>query len=165
LAGGLSALEPPRPEQLARYRADGSLAGRIAAARALGNHRIHPGLVRGFRARLDRWGGEIRGRAAETGGMDPSAYAETYRPAFRSRGVNKTFVLLLDFPDYPAANSAPRSTADFREGDGGYPWESLRNFYRRSSYGALEIQGATLGWYRPAYPPTASPRNGEDRRS
>jgi len=152
LAGGLFALEPPTKDQLARYRADGSLARRIEAARALGNHRINPGLVRDIRVRLDNLRRGMPERFEKTPGDVPSSYPETYKPAFRSRGVNKTFVLLLDFPDYPSTNSAASVDGKiFGDGDGGYPFESLRNYYRRSSYGALEIQGATLGWYRPAY--------------
>ena len=152
LAGGLSALEPPTKEQWARYRADGSLARRIAAARVLGNDRINPGLVRDFRLRLDRLRREIPGRSDREADDVPSAYPDTYKPAFGSRGVKKTFVLLLDFPDYPSTNSAASIDGKiFGDGEGGYPFESLRNYYRRSSYGALEIRGTTLGWYRPAY--------------
>lgn len=152
MAGGLLALEPPTKDQLARYRADGSLARRIEAARALGNHRINPGLVRDFRVRLDNLRRGIPERFEKNPGDVPLAYPETYHPAFRSRGVNKTFVLLLDFPDYPSTNSAASIDGKiFGEGVGAMPFESLRNYYRRSSYGALEIQGATLGWYRPAY--------------
>jgi len=50
----LAALEPPTPEQIAQYRADGTLAQRIAAARALGNHQVAPRLVERARYKLER---------------------------------------------------------------------------------------------------------------
>ncbi|MGZ5480064.1 MAG: hypothetical protein ACXWGZ_10755, partial [Candidatus Aminicenantales bacterium] len=34
------ALEPPTKEQIARYKLDGTLAARVAQAKALGNHKI-----------------------------------------------------------------------------------------------------------------------------
>lgn len=68
-----------------------------------------------------------------------------------SIGTVKVVVLLVDFPDYP---HLPEQTVDCVKskffGDGNsnnYPYESLRNYYKRSSYEKLDIRGSVLGWY------------------
>jgi len=48
------ALEPPTKEQLARYRLDGSLAARVARAKALGNQKIPRPMVERLRNKLAR---------------------------------------------------------------------------------------------------------------
>ena len=152
MSGGLFSLEPPTKQQWARYRLDGSLARRVANARAFGNDRAHPGLIRELPVRLER----LRLRAlgmtdAEIDAIRP-VFPPGARPGLRSTGSNRVFVLLIDFPDHPSREPALSiDTKLFGNGDGGFPLESLRNYYRRSSYGLLEIQGSTLGWYRPAY--------------
>jgi len=155
LAGGTFALEPPTKQQLAKYRLDGTLARRIADAKAFGNDRVNPGLLRDLPVRLER----LRRRAlgltiADIDGTQP-VFPPEQRPGLRSKGTNNVFVLLIDFPDHPSRNTpAWIDRAIFGDGnnlDDYYPQESLRNYYRRSSYGLLEIQGSTLGWYRPAY--------------
>ena len=40
----------------------------------------------------------------------------------------------------------------FGDGNGGYPYESLKNYYQRSSYNQLTINGDVYGWYRAAQP-------------
>jgi len=47
----------------------------------------------------------------------------------------------------------------FSTGSGGFPYESLHNYYDRSSYTQLNIQGNTLGWYSTAYPRSSIPTN------
>ncbi len=73
-------------------------------------------------------------------------------PGLPSLGVQRTFVLLLEFEDYPHIET---DTADVMYqkifGDGvaeDYPHESLTNFYQRSSHGKLQIEGDVLGWYK-----------------
>ena len=46
-------------------------------------------------------------------------------------------------PTSPAATIASRL---FGDGQGGPPFDSLRNYYRLSSYNQLEIQGQTVRW-------------------
>ncbi len=48
---------------------------------------------------------------------------------------------------------------------GGYPYESLRNYYLRSSYNQLDIQGSVLGWYTTAYPWDSLPETTQGRES
>ncbi|MFZ4791808.1 MAG: M6 family metalloprotease domain-containing protein, partial [Candidatus Competibacteraceae bacterium] len=62
----------------------------------------------------------------------------------------------MDFPDQP--HTAAQTTDDVQLkmfGTGSLddaPYESLRSFYQRSSYGQLNISGNVLGWYRAANP-------------
>ncbi len=166
-AGRMFSLEPPAAGQIAKYRLNGTLSERIAAAESFGNHRVSPGLLREFRSRLAFLRpdaprtSEAAGYPNLSSGGDPFISGE-----LRSQGLNKVFVLLIDFADFPSVNSAASIDGKmFGDGDGGYPYESLNAFYRRSSYGQLEIQGSTLGWYRPAYNRTAVAMNANGRES
>ncbi len=129
-------MEPPTAEQLERYRQDGTLAARADAARSFGNHRMAPALA----ARL---GSQTALKALPD--------APTVLP---SDGSPRVLTLLIAFSDMPGFTD-PTVVDDRIFGDGettAYPYESLTNFYRRSSYGQLEITGSTLGWYTTAYP-------------
>ncbi len=130
------AMEPPTAEQLERYRRDGSLAARADRARTFGNHRMAPVLA----ARL---------------GSQTSLKALPDAPSvLPSAGSPRVLTLLIAFSDLPGVTD-PAVVDDRIFGDGettAYPYESLTNFYRRSSLGQLEITGSTLGWYTTAYP-------------
>jgi M6 family metalloprotease-like protein len=69
-------------------------------------------------------------------------------------GAVKVLALLIEFDDYRHSNAAS-TIADKLFGDGvdagQFPYESLRDYYQRSSYDQLDIQGDVLGWYRTAY--------------
>lgn len=146
---GLPALTmpPPNAEDVAAYRQDGSLGRRVAAAKQLGNHRVAERLVARAQSRLVQMhsvkGGELPAPPPAWKGMP-------------TKGTVKFFVLAIDFSDFPAdpANTvASLQSKIFGEGDANaYPYESLRSFYRRSSYNQLDLTGTVLGWYRPAYP-------------
>ena len=142
-AGTVRALEPPTPEQLARYRQDGSLASRAEAARDLGNHRMAPHLA----ARLS---------------STKTAAAGWGLPA---EGTPRVLALLIAFSDYPGSTDSTTVNAKlFGDGDPmAYPYESLRNFYRRASYNLLDIGGNTLGWYTAPYPRSAVAQTTEGR--
>ena len=134
-AGAAAALEPPTREQLDRYRRDGSLPWRAAAARSLGNHRMAPHLA----ARLSS-------TKVAAGGWGLPA-----------QGSPRVLALLIAFSDYPGFTDPAAVDAKlFGDGDPmAHPYESLRNFYRRASYNLLEIGGSTLGWYTAPYPRSA----------
>jgi len=151
ISGGLFALEPPTRQQLARYRLDGTLAQRIAFAKALGNDQVEPGLLEEFQIRAERLRLKSLGLSdAEIDRILP-AFPSGIRPGLRNKGNNKVFVLLIDFSDYPSSQTKDSINGKvFGDGGAGYPYESMRNFYRRSSYNQLEILGSTLGWYRPS---------------
>jgi len=131
------ALEPPTAEQIERYRRDGTLAARAVAARVFGNHRMAPQL------------------AARIGSSRSAVKALPGAPSLLpSDGSPRVLTLLIAFSDMPGTTD-PAVVNDRIFGDGeaaAYPYESLTNFYRRSSYGRLEIAGSTLGWYTTPYP-------------
>jgi M6 family metalloprotease-like protein len=149
-AGALAAMPPPTPGMIEAYRRDGSLEARKAFARQIGNHRVDPNLLQSAKARLQQLAGPASGTPVRP--IPPSAWQ-----GMPTKGSVKMFVLLVDFSDYPH-NDALNPTASvnariFGDGDSaaGSPYESLRNYYRRASYNQLELGGAVLGWYRPAY--------------
>jgi M6 family metalloprotease-like protein len=60
--------------------------------------------------------------------------------------------LLISFSDYPGVTTPEYfSSRLFGDGVGNPPFDSLRNFYRRSSYNQLTIEGNVLGWYQAPY--------------
>lgn len=146
-------MPPPSPAQIKQYKADGTWAERVARAREIGNDRVDPALVAGMKARLWQGAAEAAGLPAPT----DDELAELAPPSGRgatlpAKGTVKVLVVLVDFAEYPHA--AQDTVADvynkfFGDGDSSqFPYESLRNYYRRASYGQLEIQGNVLGWYR-----------------
>jgi M6 family metalloprotease-like protein len=131
----VAALEPPTEEQLERYRLDGTLEARTAAAREFGNHRMSPQL------------------SARIGGATTKALP-TEPKVLPADGAPAVLTLLIAFEDMPGYTDA-EVVDDRIFGDGepnAFPLESLTNFYRRASYGLLEITGSTLGWYTTPYP-------------
>ncbi len=142
------ALEPPTAAELARYRQDGSLAARVEAARSLGNQNFAPHLLRRaadrleYAARCGRWPDAAAATALPPG-----------QPGMPSSGPVNVLALLVAFSDQPPVTGADRVHQRlFGEGIGNLPCDSLRNYYRRSSYEQLFIQGQTLGWYTTSYP-------------
>ena len=144
------ALERPSVGQIEQYKRDGTLAGRVKFAQTLGNHRASPSFV-------ERSHYKLRKLSLQLQGQTPSDIDKLLAPppaweGMPTTGNVKILALLIDFPEYPHSNSA--STIDsklYGGGSGGYPYESLHNYYDRSSYGQLKIQGSTLGWYRTGY--------------
>jgi len=149
----LLALEPPSPGEIQRYMLDGSFAARLRNAQAFGNHLVAPDLLSDLALRM----GWVRRAELRTATADPGpgsrALPSGTRNVMPGKGTDRIFALLIQFPDYPAVNSKETIAAKiFGDGDGtGYPYESVRNYYRRSSYGMLEIAGNVLGWYTPSY--------------
>jgi len=135
------ATQPPKPEELDAFVKDGSYARRAEFVRQMGKHKVRPDVARRTLARLNQLAG------------DPKNLDKAPLPRWQgmpTTGTNKVLVLLIDFPDYPHVNDASLIVNKLF-GDGlpaEYPKESLRNYYRRSSYNQLEIQGTVLGWYR-----------------
>jgi len=165
-ASRLAAMPPPEPGMIEQYRKDGTLAKRIAAAKAMGNHRVDPDLVNSAMYRLRRM-------VAPKGEMDALM---TPPPAWRgglpSTGTPKVLVLCIDFADYPH-DEAKNSTAllqnrIFGTGDangGAAPYESLTNYYKRASYNQLTITGNVLGWYRSTLDRSAIPTTTAGRQA
>jgi M6 family metalloprotease-like protein len=166
LAAGIGqawAMEPPQPGELAGYAADGTLAARVAYAKEIGNHNVDPELIAQARFNLDR-------QVMEAQGLDP-VVAAMPPPALRgvpTTGNVKMLCLLIEFNDYrhdPGLTQAGIHSALFGAGNPAfYPCDSLTNYYKRSSYNKLNIQGNTLGWYRTPYNRSAVGLNKEGRQ-
>jgi M6 family metalloprotease-like protein len=120
------ALEPPRPFEIEALKANGQFEQRQEFAKKLGNN------IMKLQA--------------------PGIKSHNNPSGLPSTGSPKMFVLLIEFPDYPHTIEA--STIQemlFGLGNEGYyPYESLRSYYQRSSYGKLNIEGDVYGWYRAA---------------
>jgi M6 family metalloprotease-like protein len=144
------ALEPPTKEQIARYRLDGTMAARVARAKAIGNHKIPQRIVERMTAKLTRLSSGRPGasrRPVPTVLAPPRAWE-----GMPTTGTVKILALLISFSDYPG--TTPPATFEsrlFGNGSGSPPYDSLRNFYTRSSYGQLAIAGDVLGWYQSPY--------------
>ena len=146
----VSANEPPTKEQMARYRLDGTLATRVAQARALGNHKIPQRIQDRFRMKLTRMG-LLKGAGA------PRKTVQTLAPpsswvGMPTSGTVRILALLISFTDYPGVTAPDNFVSRlFGDGVGNPPFDSLRDFYLRSSYGQLTITGDVLGWYQAPY--------------
>jgi M6 family metalloprotease-like protein len=148
--GAALALERPTREQIERYKLDGTLAMRIAQAKAIGNHKIPPRMK-------DRLAYKLRRLSLERVGLtaDKTSRLLAPPPAWRgmpTSGTVKVLALLVSFADYPGVTT-PEYFASrlFGDGVGNPPFDSLRNFYQRSSYDQLTIEGNVLGWYQAPY--------------
>lgn len=136
-------LEPPRRGELKQYQEDDSLARRVEFSKRLMNHRFRAALVQRKAAQL---------QAIREGKPLPDAILP-YEVGLPSSGAPKIFALLIDFSDYPSVNNVDSFQSKlFGTGDPSeFPVESLTEFYKRSSYGVLDIGGVVLGWYRARY--------------
>jgi len=89
-------------------------------------------------------------------------------PAWRNLPTNGSvdvLAVLIEFGDTKHASSAATVT-DKLYGDGDAaeePYESLHDYYARSSYGQLNIQGDVLGWYDTGEPRPADPKSENGR--
>ncbi len=73
-----------------------------------------------------------------------------------TKGTVRVPVFLVEFSDAPHDPSQTVTDVQskmFGEGNSGdYPYESLKNYYQRSSYNQLTITGDVFGWYPAAHP-------------
>jgi M6 family metalloprotease-like protein len=158
VAGPAASLEPPRPGEVAKYQKDGSLPRRLARARELGNEDIVPGMLRAAVQRLQR---------AQMGTLLP---LQTPPPAWLgmpTKGTVNVLAVPISFGNGYPPNYPPYTTqadlADRLFGDGDpadFPYESVHNYYARSSYGQLDIQGDVLPWYDAGEPRPLNPPEG-----
>lgn len=175
LPGGVLALQPPRADEWKQYAKDGTLEKRIDQATRSRTKAANPHLVREARrhAAAQRLSTHGRGtgnsrtdmvEAPDTAGTNMLLTGEELTAesnllnghysydGLPSLGSPQVFVLLIEFPDAlhnDNVNSAAAVEGKFF-GDGNaaqIPYESVRNYYQRSSYGKLTIQGDVFAWY------------------
>jgi M6 family metalloprotease-like protein len=158
-----AALEPPTKEQIERYRLDGTLAARVAQARAFGNHRIPQRVQDRFRTKLVRMG-LFRSMSPQRRTADRLLAPPQAWEGMPTTGTVRILALLISFSDYPGVTDPSYFASRlFGDGVGGPPYDSLRNFYRRSSYDQLEITGDVLGWYQAPYARSTVTESGTGR--
>ncbi|NTU70774.1 MAG: M6 family metalloprotease domain-containing protein [Coriobacteriia bacterium] len=142
------ALEPPTAAQLKAYAADGTLAERIADAKAIGNDKTDPSLVTMWRAKT------LAARGVYSLPAPPSGL----RGGLSSTGSQRALAVCIDFADYPATISSATMAARLGKAsdpaDPYFPYESVCGYYQRSSYGALDLQIDSYGWHRSSVPST-----------
>lgn len=97
-----SALEPPSPGEIEKYREDGTLEKRLQFAKELGNYKVAPRLVQRIIAKLNR----------ECEMAPPISWQ-----AMPTKGNVKIFALLIDFQDY-THNTDPETVNKRLFGDG-----------------------------------------------
>lgn len=113
--------------------------------------------------RSGRRGRKVRG--LDDGSITPGVGKDkefVVRPDVKLKGVVRTLVLLVDFPDRPCSGN--RSSAFFEQmlfsTDGQFPTGSMREYYRRiSGFDAtlskgVDVQGQVFGWFRMPQPST-----------
>lgn len=132
-AGFSSAVEPPDRELSAK----GLAAPGMDPELGIGNQSFSEDLVSGL---ADRF-------SASKG---PNLMPGTRGAGLPSVGSPKVLVLLVEFDEYPArpGDTSEAMTARIFGSGGTFPFESLRAYYTRSSYGKLNIDGNVLGWYK-----------------
>ncbi len=147
-------LQPPTPEQIKKYQIDGTWEERKKAAFAIGNHKLDPGMA-------EKVNYKLRYLYNLSRDMSVDEIQEVLAPppdlqGMPSTGIVKIFVLLIEFNDYSHISPIDdKTTLNDRifglknSGSPDYPYESLRAYYDRSSYGLLDLQGTTFGWYNP----------------
>lgn len=152
------ALDPPSKQQINNYKKDGTYSARIANATKLENNQFDPVLVEKFNKKhgiktVSSQTSKIKsvGSSSGTSGNSYSNVPINWRGGLPSTGNVKVPVILIDFPDYLHGVNETVAQADSKffgnENSNNYPYESLRNYYLRSSYGKLNITGTIYGWY------------------
>ncbi|HOE63478.1 MAG TPA: M6 family metalloprotease domain-containing protein [Candidatus Sumerlaeota bacterium] len=130
---------PPGPGDIEKYKKDGTLEERLKFGEKLQTYKAHPDLVKRMKARLEA---KKEGRVFDEKGFP-------YKTGLPSIGSPRMFALLIEFPDYPHTQdfSIFQNQLFGNGNSANYPYESLRNYYIRSSYGQLNIQGEVYPWH------------------
>ena len=153
-----SATAPPQPGELAGFAADGSLADRVAFAKEIGNDKFAPEFLAQAKFNMQQL-------VMQAQGLDPGTAAAPppHWQGMPTTGTVKVLCLLVEFNDYvhhPANTREAIDNAFFGAGNPAQaPYESLTNYYKRSSYNKLTLQGNTLGWFRTPYNRSQVPQN------
>ena len=169
LSGSAQATQPPDDRDVAKIREilakKGPLSAqdkleladakrRIAFVRKMGNHKIDPALFEKAISDTARDYYRENGMSSkQVQTLVPQSSTPLRWQGMPTKGDVRIFALLIDFSDFPAANTvADINSQLFGSGiSANFPRESLANYYDRASYGQLDLSnGSTLGWYRPS---------------
>ena len=143
-------MQPLGKDEYGKLKSSGELSRRLARARSIGNYQIDSFLVRQAMLRTARRYYQTMGLS--TIELDRRAPLLAPPPAWQgmpSVGKVRIFALLIEFADRPHTNAEDTiNTALFGTPSTGAPYESLAAYYKRASYGKLDLSGgSTLGWY------------------
>lgn len=142
-------MEKYTPTDYHALRTGGDIQQRLDFAKSIGNYRVDPNLLRQTIVRSARAYLVQQGLSeAEIEHLAPAP-----PPAWRgmpTTGTVRVFALLIEFSDELHTNDASIiNAALFGTPTTGVPYESLAAYYRRSSYGKLDLsEGTALGWYK-----------------
>jgi M6 family metalloprotease-like protein len=145
-------MQPLSPPEIAELKAEGKWEEYLEFVREIGNYKTHPGLIASLGAKMQRMQLEVQGMTQE----EPTV------------GTVKVFTLLIEFSDYSSANDRDDIHPDLFDENGdptAAPYESLRKYYFRSSYGNLDITGTTFNWYNTGSPRPADSGLDTDRQT
>lgn len=156
------AMDPPTKQQINSYKKDGTYDARLANATHLKNNQFDPVLVEKFNKKHGIKTSSTQSSKTNSVGSSSSSSSTSnsnlptnWKGGLPSTGNVKVPVILIDFPDYPHnVNDTVTKTDSKFFGSGNpdnYPYESLKNYYLRSSYGKLNITGTVYGWYTAAH--------------
>jgi len=148
-------LDPPRFGEIENLKNAGEYEYRLNRAEELGNHKINKNLLDKAIEKSKRKYFPNRTPVADTSSQNGIV---SFAPppgwsSMPSKGNVKTLALLIEFPDYLHVNSSGYIYSNlYGPGDSSHGYfESLANYYKRSSYQQLNITGNVLGWYKTSY--------------
>ena len=146
-------MKPPITKQIRQYKEDGTFKKRKKAAYELGNNIINPSLLLNKRAFFSSAGIDIENYVEENWGFGQPTSGPGILP---HKGKNHILVLCFDFgyDTYDTTRNHGLNqtiTAVERAFNGfgnrnEYPYESVRNYYLRSSYNKMELVADVYGW-------------------
>ncbi|WP_170291962.1 M6 family metalloprotease domain-containing protein [Heliobacterium mobile] len=149
-----SAMQPPSTSMIEKYKADGSYAKRVERARNIGDHKPSSAMMQKLRVKAERlyWKAKGLSDAEIRSRMKSYDTPSSWQGGLPAIGSPRVPVLLVDFPDYPQADKTGSrndiAKKMFGNGDPSlYPYDSLHNYYQRSSYNKLDLQGDVMQWY------------------
>lgn len=152
------AMQPPTNQQVEQYTKDGSIDEKVQKAKLIGNQKTSPNLI--WQSQQKAKSLVLKAQGISEDKINSQLIGNTPPLAWQglpTKGSPKVLAILIDFSDYPH-NEEMQSVDDFKlkftgSGDPSlYPYDSLTNFYKRSSYDQLNITGDALGWYRAENP-------------
>jgi M6 family metalloprotease-like protein len=139
----------PSEAEIEQYKKDGTLKKRMDYIKNnIENHKVDPFLIYNFNRKMKNLNMDFNSLAIQSTTSLPPKWSG----GMPSSGTVSTVTLLIDFPDYNYEGTETiydiRSRMFGSGNRGNYPYESLSEYYKRSSYGKLNITGKVLNWYR-----------------
>jgi hypothetical protein len=144
-------MKPPIRSQIKQYKQDGTIKERRAYAIENGNNIADPSILLNQKSFFSSAGINIENYIEENWGFGKPIAGEGILP---NQGKQNVLVLVFGFWGYGEPSYGPRDhyINDVERAFNGfgnkkqYPYESVRNYYMRSSYGKQDIRADVYGW-------------------